>query len=158
MGLDKEFIFVTTAFNLSWCLRPDTQISISVRISVGNISNKDASLGWSCFEWWCSLLVLWLVCPHLVFFGVMWCCHFSEIYGVFVNDVIKKLRIDDMHMYKMQLNSYGRIYWWAIYTSVYECIFVCSVVQKFGVTWGGFLGKLLQRGWFTFIRYLCPYK
>ena len=69
MRLDKEFIFLTTALKLSQCSRPDTQITISIRMIVGNISNKYTSLGLSRLVWRCSVLVLWLVCPHLVFFA-----------------------------------------------------------------------------------------
>ena len=37
----------TTALNLSQCLRPDNGITISIRIAVGNRSNKDAYVGFS---------------------------------------------------------------------------------------------------------------
>ena len=68
MGLYIKLMRKTTALNLSLCSRPDIQISIFVRITVGNISNKDASLGLSRFEWRCSVLVVWSVCTHLAFF------------------------------------------------------------------------------------------
>ena len=47
----------TTALDLSQRSRPDTQISIYVRMNVGNISNKDACIGLSCYILRCSLLV-----------------------------------------------------------------------------------------------------
>ena len=47
-----------TCLNLSKSSRTDTQISISVRTSVGNKSNNDAYEGLSSFEGRCRLLLL----------------------------------------------------------------------------------------------------
>ena len=93
-----------TGLKSSQCLRPDTQISISVRMNVGNKPNNDASVGLSFFIWRCIVLVWRCVIsgeannsrgylllsarPHPVFLvksrGIVM---FSDIYGVFVNDV-----------------------------------------------------------------------
>ena len=96
----------TTGLNLSQCLRPDSQILISVRMNVGNKPNKYAYEVLSCFLWHRILLVQRCVLsgvaknsqgyfllsarPHPVFLvksrGVV---TFSDIYGAFVNDVTK---------------------------------------------------------------------
>ena len=68
-GFYIEFMHKKTALISSRCLRPDNQVSISVRINVGNISNKYSYVGLSCFGWRCSVLVLCLARPHLVFFA-----------------------------------------------------------------------------------------
>ena len=68
VGLDIKLMCKTMDLNLSQCLRLYTHISISVSIIVGNRSNKDASVGLIIIGWQCSILVLWEVCLHLVFF------------------------------------------------------------------------------------------
>ena len=104
MGLYIVLMCETTGLKLSRRSRPDTQISISVRMTVGNKSNNDACEGLSCFRCQCRVLVrgfvlrgdannsrgsnLLLERPHPVFLvnsrGIVM---FSEICGVFVNDV-----------------------------------------------------------------------
>ena len=87
-GLCIKLMRKTAALNLLQCLRPDTHISIPVRMTVGNRSNKDSSVGLNNFGWWRSVIVLWSVCLHIVIFRkVTWRRHVSEFYGVFVNDV-----------------------------------------------------------------------
>ena len=67
VGLHIVFMFLMKALNLSQCSRPDTQISISVRMSVGNVLNKDISVGLSHFGCQCGVLVLWSIFTHIVF-------------------------------------------------------------------------------------------
>ena len=56
-GLYIELMRKTTAFNQTQYLRLDTQISIARKMTVGNRSNKDASVYLSSFGWRFSVLV-----------------------------------------------------------------------------------------------------
>ena len=157
----------TTALNLSQCLRPDKQISIYVRMHVGNISNKYAYVGLSCFRWRCSVLLqqwvlsvdvknswghlLWSACLHPVFL--------AKLRGKLCRKCVCLLMISvcincsDIHI----AGFLGMI----LYTSVYRCIFIFLVVwdcRQSRVTWGRLFGSYLQRGWFTIIWYSCLYK
>ena len=67
VGLHIVFMFLMKALNLSQCSRSDTQISISVRMYVGNILNKYISVGLSHFGCQCGVLVLWYIFTHIVF-------------------------------------------------------------------------------------------
>ena len=104
MGLYIVLMRKTTGSSLSRCPRTDTQISISIRMTVSNKSNNDAWVGLIFFQWWCSVLVrrcmfsgnaknprghfLLSSRPYPMFLvklrGVVM---FLEISGVFVNDV-----------------------------------------------------------------------
>ena len=82
-GLRRVLMSETTGLKLSQCSRPDTQISIYVRMTVGNKSDNDACEGLSHFGWRFRVLVrrcvlsgyannsrgyfLLLACPHPVF-------------------------------------------------------------------------------------------
>ena len=57
MGLHVVLKREMTCLNLLRCQRPDTQISIFVRMSKGNKSNNDACEGLSRFEGHCRLLL-----------------------------------------------------------------------------------------------------
>ena len=161
MGLYIVIMRETTGLKLSWCSRQDTQISISVRMTVGNKFNNYACEGLSRFGWQCKVLVwrcvlsgdarnqrgcfLLSACPHPVFLaksrGVVM---FSEICGVFVNDVKKcvwVLIIDvcikyiGIHMEEficgiLCTSAHGYIF---IYILVWDCI-------QSRVTWGGIFG------------------
>ena len=56
-GLHMVLMRETRGLNLSQRSRPDTQISISVRMPVGNKTNNDACEGLSRFEWRFRVLV-----------------------------------------------------------------------------------------------------
>ena len=155
--------------NLSQCLRLDTQISTSVRMTVGNWSNKDDSEGLSRFGWKCSVLVQRCILSgdaknsrnyfllsarlHTVFLvklrGVVM---FSEMSGVFVNDAkncvcVLLIYVCGKYSESHMAGFLGEI----LCTSSYGCIFVFIEFRhcrQSRVTWGGIFG------WWSIYNYL----
>ena len=132
--------------NLLQCSRLDIQISISVRMAVGNKWNNYACEGLSCYGGFCRVILRWcvlrvyannsqgyfllLVRPYPIFLvNVCGVVMFSEMWGFFMNNVTKCVC---MLMIDICINcsgghtagSIGRI----VCTSDYGCVFVCIVV------------------------------
>ena len=169
----------TTNLNLSQFLSPDTQISISVRTTVGNTSNKDSCVGLSCFICNCSALVRRCVLsddaknqrehfllsarPHPMFLvksrGIV---TFSEIYGVFVNDAKKCVCVLMKNVCTKCSEIHMTVFLGGMLcTSAYGCILVYIGVQdcrKIWVTWGGIFGLCLQPRCLQLSGYSCLYK
>ena len=145
MGLHIVLKRETTGLNLSRCSRPDTQISISVRMSIGNKSNNDACEGLSCFEWICRVLLrrcmlrgdannsrgcfLVSACPHHVFLvksrGIVM---FSEIRGVFMKDVTFFCVLTINVCINCSESHMAGFIGGVLCTDTYGCTFVCIVV------------------------------
>ena len=135
----------TTGLNLSQWSRPDTQISISVRMSVVNKSNNNACETLSIFLWHCRVLVRRCVLRgdaknsrSVVMFSKMW-----VVFMKYVTKYVCFLMIDvcinssEIHLVRFL----GGI----LCMSAYGCIFVCIVVWdciQNGVIWGGLLGDI----------------
>ena len=146
MGLYIVLMRETMGLSLSGCLSPDTQISISVRMTVGKKSNNDSFERLSRFGWQCRVLVqrymlrgdaknsrgyfLLSARPHPVFFvksrGI---AMFSEMCGAFVNDVKKYVCVLMIYVcIKCSESHMAGFLVVILCKSAYRCILVCIVV------------------------------
>ena len=124
-----------TTLKLSRYSRPYTKISLSVGMSWGNGLNKYVSVVLIVLGWQWNVLVVWLVCPHLVFFVKLRVVVMFQNFLIFLRRMGKNVFA---YRWYAHVENFVKFWWWDL---LFACWWYTHVKKIMKFIWRAFLAN-----------------